>query len=60
LWYPTPFVFSISYYRKLHLQDTSSSLTMMAHKMKADPKRIRVNAEAITRWIASAHNKDDE
>jgi hypothetical protein len=33
---------------------------MMAHKMKADPKRIRVNAEAITRWIASAHNKDDE
>jgi hypothetical protein len=31
-----------------------------AHKMKTDPKRIRVNAEATTGWIASARNEDDE
>jgi hypothetical protein len=28
--------------------------------MKTDPKKIRVNAEAITRWTASAHNEDEE
>jgi hypothetical protein len=31
-----------------------------AHKMKTDPKRIRLNAEAITRWTTSARNEDDE
>jgi hypothetical protein len=33
---------------------------MKAHKMKADPKRIGVNAEAINKWTASARNEDDE
>jgi hypothetical protein len=31
-----------------------------AYKMKIDPKRIKENAEAITRWIASARNEGDE
>jgi hypothetical protein len=30
-----------------------------AYKMKTDLKRIRVNAEAITRWTALAHNGDE-
>jgi hypothetical protein len=33
---------------------------MKVHKMKTDPKRIRVNAEAIIRWTTSAHNEDDK
>jgi hypothetical protein len=33
---------------------------MKAHKMKTDPKRIRVNDEAITRWTTSARNDDVE
>jgi hypothetical protein len=28
--------------------------------MKIDPKRIRVNVEAITRWTTLARNEDDE
>jgi hypothetical protein len=44
-----PFVFSISYYRKLCLQDASLFLMMKAHEMKTDLKMIRVNAEAIAR-----------
>jgi hypothetical protein len=33
---------------------------MKAHKMMTDPKRIRVKAEAITRWKVSARNEDEE
>jgi hypothetical protein len=36
------------------MKHTSFSLMTKAHKMKTDPKRIRVNAKAITRWTASA------
>jgi hypothetical protein len=32
---------------------------MKAHKMKPDPKRIRVNVEDINKWTASARNEDD-
>jgi hypothetical protein len=30
-----------------------------AHEMKTDLKMIRVNTEAIARWTASAHNRDE-
>jgi hypothetical protein len=32
---------------------------MKAHETKTDLKRIRVNAEAITRWTASVDNGDE-
>jgi hypothetical protein len=32
---------------------------MKARKMKPDPKKIRVNVEAIAIWTASARNEDD-
>jgi hypothetical protein len=30
-----------------------------AHKIKIDLKRIRLNAKAIARWTALAHNEDE-
>jgi hypothetical protein len=32
---------------------------MKAYEMKTDLKKIRVNAEAIAKLIASAHNRDE-
>jgi hypothetical protein len=56
---PQKYNFSINYYRKLRLQNTSLFLMMKTHKMKTDLKRIRVNAKAITRWTTSAYNGDE-
>jgi hypothetical protein len=44
---------------KLRLQDASLFLMMKAYEMKTDLKMIKVNAEAIVRWTASAHNGDE-
>jgi hypothetical protein len=43
----------------LRLKDISVFLMTKAHKMKTNLKRIRVNAKAIARWTASAHNGDE-
>jgi hypothetical protein len=32
---------------------------MKAHKIKTDLKMIGVNDEAVARWTASTHNRDE-
>jgi hypothetical protein len=44
---------------KLRVQDASLFLIMKAYEMKIDLKMIRVNAEAIAKWTALAHNRDE-
>jgi hypothetical protein len=61
---PQKHLLTICFQHKL-LQETSSSKYKLLPYDEGTqdediPKRISVNVEAITRWIASAHNEDDE